>query len=70
MPIFKSTYLEACAAAIFSAAGAPLEKAQRVADQKVRSNEHVEAAEKGFADQVTSKFRHRLYSIVYGNCIN
>ena len=38
MPIFKSTYLEACAAAIFSAAGALLDKAQRVAELLVESN--------------------------------
>ena len=38
MPIFKSTYLEECAAAIFSAAGAPLDKSQRVAELLVESN--------------------------------
>ena len=38
MPIFKSDYLEACATAIFSAAGAPPEKARRVAELLVESN--------------------------------
>lgn len=38
MPIFKSDYLQACAAAIFSAAGAPIEKAEQVARLLVEAN--------------------------------